>query len=176
MNQIINKHNKKVITKKENNTANECNCRDKDKCKLNGKCMTTNTIYKGVVSTTLNSNKEYIGITEGPWKYRHSVHKTSFKYKDYKARTTLTDYIWKIKENHAEMPIIKWSIIKTAPAYNNISKRCLLCLQEKLCIIEHEDQNNLLNKRSELVNKCLHTNKFLLKNYGKSGLMPPDIT
>ena len=41
----------------------------------------------------------------------------------------------------------------------------MLCLQEKIEIIEDPDQENLLNKRSELVNKCLHANKFLLKNY-----------
>ena len=81
-----------------------------------------------------------------------------------------------MKENYLEMPRIKWSIIKTAPAYNNISRRCLLCLQEKVSIIEHVDQENLLNKRSELVNKCLHTNKFLLKNYVNSRYIPLDLT
>ena len=70
-----------------------------------------------------------------------------------------------MKENYVEMPRIKWSIIKTAPAYNNISKRCTLCLQEKLHIIEFPDQKNLLNRRSELVSKCRHTNKYLLKNF-----------
>ena len=77
----------------------------------------------------------------------------------------MTDYVWRMKEEKAEMPKIKWTIEKTAPAYNNVSKRCMLCLQEKIEIIEHPDQENLLNKRSELVNKCLHANKFLLKNY-----------
>ena len=127
--------------------------------------MQNNTIYKGIATTSTNPDKIYIGITEGPWKQRHSVHKTSFKSKGYEARTTLTDYVWKMKEEQAEMPKIKWSIIKTAPAYNNISKRCALCLQEKLHIIEFPDQKNLLNRRSELVSKCRHTNKYLLKNF-----------
>ena len=174
MKQIINKHNKKLIKRKENTTMNKCNCRKKEECELNGNCLTKNTVYKATATTTSSPGKEYIGITEGPWKHRHAVHKSSFKNKNYKARTTLTDYIWKMKENFAEMPTIKWSIIKTAPAYSNISKRCLLCLQEKLCIIENNNQENLLNKRSELVNKCPHTNKFLLKNYKKSLL--PDVT
>ena len=80
-----------------------------------------------------------------------------------------------MKENHGEMPVVKWTVIKNMPAYNNISRRCLLCLQEKLCIIEHEKQEHLLNKKSELVTKCRHANKFLLKNY-KASSIPPDIT
>ena len=176
MKQIINKHNKKVISKEKKANETNCNCRKKDECKLDGKCMTTNTVYNATAEVTSQPEKHYIGITEGPWKYRHAVHQTSFKYKNYQARTRLTDYVWRMKDSQAEMPVIKWSIIKTAPAYNNISKRCLLCLNEKLCIIEHDDQENLLNKRSELVNKCPHMNKFLLKNYGKSESIPPDLT
>mgnify|MGYP006056151563 CR=1 FL=1 len=61
--------------------------------------------------------------------------------------------------------ILNWSILKTAPAYSNISKRCVLCLQEKFEIIKHPNQNCLLNKKSELISKCRHENKFLLKNY-----------
>ena len=49
------------------------------------------------------------------------------------------------------------------PAYNNISKKCILCLQEKFEIITHLDQENLLNKKSELISKCRHENKLLLK-------------
>ena len=51
------------------------------------------------------------------------------------------------------------------PAYSNISKRCLLCLHEKLAFITFKEQDNLLNKRSALTNKCRHENKFLLSNY-----------
>ena len=175
MKQIINKHNKKVLTKKENKKTDECNCRKKEECELNGNCMRTEVIYKATAATTINPEKTYIGITEGPWKYRHSVHKCSFRNKEYKARTALADYVWKMKENHGEMPVVKWTVIKNMPAYNNISRRCLLCLQEKLCIIEHEKQDHLLNKKSELVTKCRHANKFLLKNY-KAPSIPPDIT
>lgn len=166
MTQIINKHNKKTTSSNETKTTAVCNCRDKEKCPLDGtNCMKTSVVYKGIAETTGNPDKTYIGITEGPWKHRHSVHKTSFKDRNYPARTTITDYVWKMKDEQAEMPNIKWSIEKTAPAYNNISKKCILCLQEKINIIEHPDQKNLLNKRSELINKCRHANKFLLKNY-----------
>ena len=56
-------------------------------------------------------------------------------------------------------------IIKSVTAYPNISKKCHLRLQEKFEILNYPDQNELLNKRSELISKCRHVNKFLLSNY-----------
>ena len=47
----------------------------------------------------------------------------------------------------------------------NISKRCLLCLHEKLLIFNYHNPAELLNKRSELMAKCPQENKFLLSNY-----------
>ena len=40
----------------------------------------------------------------------------------------------------------------------------MLCLNEKLEILEYEG-DNILNKRSELVSKCRHRNKFMLRQY-----------
>ena len=62
------------------------------------------------------------------------------------------------------MPTLKWSIVKLVPPYSNISKICL-CLHQKLKIVNFEDQDHLLNKRSELISKCRHANKYLLRNY-----------
>ena len=62
------------------------------------------------------------------------------------------------------MPTLKWSIVKSVPSYLNISKKCLLCLHEKLDIVNFEDQDHLLNKRSELISKCRHAIKYLLRN------------
>ena len=99
MAQIINKHNKKILSQRTENNNGGCNCADKTKCPLDGKnCLTTNAIYKGETSSTSEENKCYIGLTEGPWKGRHSVHKTSFKNREYKARTVLTEYVWKMKD------------------------------------------------------------------------------
>ena len=45
---------------------------------------------------------------------------------------------------------------------------CKLCLTEKLWIINHINDHNMLNKKSELINKCRHFKKFLLKRgYGR---------
>ena len=44
--------------------------------------------------------------------------------------------------------------------YNN-NKKCYLCLNEKLEIASYKG-DNLLNRRSELIGKCRHQNKFTL--------------
>ena len=44
----------------------------------------------------------------------------------------------------------------------NIRKKCLLCLHEKLAIITHPSQNTQLNKKSE---KSRHEVKHLLSHF-----------
>ena len=163
MGRIIKSHNKKITT---TNTSKklECNCRQKQNCPLNGKCREKNVIYKCVASVPNKPDKVYIGLTEGEWKKRHSQHKTSFKYKKLAKSTALSTYFWETKEKEKIDPILTWSILKSVPAYNNITKRCQLCLQEKLAIISYENPEDLLNKKSEILNKCRHASKFLLKN------------
>ena len=84
----------------------------------------------------------------------------------YSKETTLSKYIWEVKKEYNEMPTLKRSIVKSVLSYSNTSKKkCLLCLQEKLEIINFEDQDHLLNKGYELVSECSHANKYLFCNY-----------
>ena len=46
-------------------------------------------------------------------------------------------------------------------------KKCILCLHEKLEIVNYPHPEELLNKRSELVSKCQHTNKSLQRLQSK---------
>ena len=85
------------------------------------------------------------------------------KIKKYSNGTTLSKYIWDTKEKHQETPTLKWSIVKQVPSYSNITKKCLLCLHEKFEILNYPNPVEMLNKRSELISKCRHSNKFLLK-------------
>ena len=118
-------------------------------------------IYNAQV-TTNNATKNYIGLTEGTFKQRFSQHKATFKHRKYTNSTELSKYIWKLRDNNQDFNI-KWTIISRARPYNNISKRCDLCLTEKLMIIT-ANPNRILNKRSELISKCRHENKFYLRN------------
>ena len=72
--------------------------------------------------------------------------------------TTLSKYVWEVKDKYKETPSLKWSIIKFVQGYGDITKKCLLCLHEKLEIINYPKQEALLNKRSELISKCRYVN------------------
>ena len=161
---IIKSHNKKVLSEKIESVI-PCNCRVKNECPLNGQCQVKDIVYKCTVSTSVKPDRVYLGTAEGFFKTRFYNHNKSFKYRRYENDTTLSKYVWEIKDKHQETPVLKWSIVKSVPAYSNISKKCLLCLHEKLEILNYPNQAELLNKRSELVSKCRHANKFLLANY-----------
>ena len=161
---IIKSHNRNV-TSKDQAIIPPCNCRNKDNCPLNGKCRSSNAVYKCDVITPNQPSKTYIGLAEGEWKKRYNNHTQSITHKRYAKSTTLSSYIWEIKDNHHVTPSLSWSIVKSVPAYSNLTKRCLLCLHEKLAIITYPRPDELLNKRSELISKCRHENKFLLANY-----------
>ena len=125
-------------------------------------------MYRATVTNAVNEDiKKYIGVTdttfkERTFKERHSNHKRDFKYQKYCICTELGKYVWELKEKNIA-PIIKWEIL--SKVYGNPKQNiCILCLTEKLWIINFIHDNNYLNKKSELINKCRHFNKFLLRN------------
>ena len=87
-----------------------------------------------------NSIKYYIGAMEGTFKQRTYAHKFSFSNRKY-SNTTLSACIWKLKDRNIT-PSITWKVIKSAPANNEISWRCLLYFQEKVAIT-HPSQNTI---------------------------------
>ena len=99
----------------------------------------------------------------GTFKQRYYNHQLSLRDKKYRSSTELSKYAWKLKESN-KVHSINWSIYRRAAAYTNNSKRYNLCLAEKLAIIR-TDKSLSLNKRSELVTKCRHENKFYLCNF-----------
>ena len=101
----------------------------------------------------------YLGTAEGDFKKRYYNHTKSFRNKRYTNDTSLSKYIWEIKEKYQENPSLKWSIVKKVPVYYNITKKFLLCLHEKQEIVNYPHPKKLFNKRSGLVCKCRHANK-----------------
>ena len=65
-------------------------------------------------------------------------------------------------------PFMHWSVIDHAKPYKNVSKCCNLCVTEKHHILT--SPVNLIKKRSELVSKSRHVNKFYFVKR-----IPPDI-
>ena len=141
-----------------------CNCRKKNGCPLKNNCFTSSVVYIANVTTESDTiGKNYIGLTEGTFKQRYTQHKLSFRNRNYSNSTELSKHIWTLKDSNTNFTI-NWSILATAPAYSNKTKRCHLCLTEKLYLIRAK-KPYLLNKRSELISKCRHENKFYLANF-----------
>ena len=163
MSKIYKGHNSK-ITSTPCNQLTLSNCREKAECPMDGKCQTIDVVYDCCV-TSSQPEKIYFGLAERKWKQRYCNHKQSFNHKRYSLETTLSSYVWHLKETLDVTPKLKWSIVRCAAPYSNIWKKCLLCLYEKLVIITYPRQHKLLNKRSELFYKCCHENKYLLKNF-----------
>ena len=163
---IIKRHNARIRGEQQggDNQPRYCNCRIPEQCPLSGRCLTNNIVYKATVDTNGDrAPKVYIGSTETPFKQRYANHLTSFRHEKHESRTELSKYIWKLKRE-GNIFRVSWDILKRAPAYSCLSKRCDLCLTEKL-MISSADKPTLLNKRSELVSKCRHQNKFCLARF-----------
>ena len=144
-----------------NDESNQCNCRKKSECPLDGHCLTSNVVYKATVVTD-KSNETYIGLTENHFKLRYRNHLASFKDKRKKNATHLSRYIWTLNEKNIGYDL-KWRILARANSYSNTNKRCNLCIAEKYFII-CKPQLCSLNSRNELVNTCRHARKWCLSN------------
>lgn len=166
MGKFISSHNAQATQAPSTNIDIPCNCINKAACPLNGKCNIQNAAYLAKVNVPgdATKNKEYIGVSEPKCKVRIGNHKKSFNNRRYEKDSELSKYVWTLKDQGVDYSI-GWFILKKTSGYNNKTHTCNLCLTEKLLISEHKDKDKLLNKRSELVSKCRHENKYLLKNF-----------
>ena len=160
---VIRRHNNKILKPTPPTPDKNCNCRKSDTCPLAGACLTDNLIYKAEVEADNIDPKVYIGLTEHSFKSRYNGHTSTFRHRKLANSTTLSKYIWDLKDSGTNYRI-NWSVLKRARAYSAGTKTCNLCLCEKLCILS-ADKRNLLNKRSELINKCRHLNKSQACNF-----------
>ena len=140
-----------------------CNRRQKKACPLDGNCLQPSVIYQATVTRKDNNTTEtYIGLTENDFKTRYRNHTASFRHAKHRNSTELSKHIWTLKDNNIEH-FISWRILSSHSPYNSSSKRCNLCLKEKILIICRPELLTL-NKRNELVSSCRHRNKALLRN------------
>ena len=158
MQTIIQNHNKKTLSNKQEENIKTCNCRNKNNCPLQGKCLTQATIYKASI-THNNNTVHYIGSTEKDFKTRYNGHTQSFRTEYKKNSTKLSQHIW----NHNIDPTtIEWSITQHANPFRPGQKTCDICLSEKLQIINSTKNNNCLNFRNEVARLCPHKAKYML--------------
>ena len=107
--------------------------------------------------TTKHINR---GICETTFKKGYANHKKSLNVEKNENNTKLSTEYWKLANNKLH-PQISWSIKGNYKSYNPNSKRCSLCLHEKLEIVH--DPKEILNKCSEVISQCRHQNKYKLK-------------
>ena len=158
---IISSHNSRVsaptppVPQPEKKT---CNCRRGTTCPLNGNCLESSVVYKATVTAPRKPERYYFGLSEPPFKQRYNGHTYDFRHESERSSTTLAGYIWDLKDEGVEFDI-KWEVHAKAAPYQCGSRRCDLCLAEKVAIASG-DPVKMLNSRSELVSTCRHAAKF----------------
>ena len=163
---IVARHNKRIMANFDKMQAPPqrlCNCRVPANCPLGNRCLTESVVYKASVSATgtVQENKFYLGLTANSMKQRISSHNTSFRNERYRDQTSLSSYIWHLKDLGADFTI-RWSVVRHAQAHRAGDKICSLCLAEKLAILHGSRDKECLNKRNELFSKCRHRNRAVL--------------
>ena len=129
---------------------------------MNGFCLTKSLLYYATINCDKeNYTKLYEGICETTFKKCYANQKKSFNVPNFKNDTKLPTEYWAPKTKQLNSKV-SWQIKRRYNSYNPISRRCNLCLNEKLEILNDQDKN-LLNKRSEIISHCCHQNQFKLK-------------
>ena len=114
---------------------------------MNGKCLSKCIVYKAEIEA--NNNKlTYYGASESEFKSRHNNNSKSFRSRRYGNDSELSKYIWKPKDSNTNYAL-KWSIASYASESEFVTR---------------SEPKVLLIKRTELISKCRHRNKFLISN------------
>ena len=157
---IISGHNMSV-TKIEEPVTRECNCRDREQCPLDNKCLSDNIIYEGtVVSHPEEDERDYRGLCSTKWKDRWAVHNQHMNHREHRTKCELAKYVWGLKDENKAFDI-SWKILKKVRG-KMVGGACRLCTTEKLFIIEHPNKSRLLN--SHCIEKCRHGDKYMLSS------------
>ena len=128
--------------------------------------MTKEIIYEAGITPLQNDDfgvRKYIGLCGSTFKERLRNHEQTFSKVDLKRKTTLSSYVWDLKEESMNFDI-KWKILKKSKGYSPVSRLSRLCLDERTIILKNSSNPTYLNKRTELFGKCRHRNKWLLGN------------
>ena len=120
---------------------------------MTGLCLKLNILYQPTrkCSDSKYEQKSYKGICETTFKKRYANHKKSFNLIKSNIDAILSIEYWTLKQKQ-KAPRITWGIKGQSKAYNPTLKKCNICLNEKLAIIDDLDKN-LLNKWSEIISQ-----------------------
>ena len=93
-----------------------------------------------------NDKKVYVNSTQSPFKQRYYDHKSSFTHEIYRLKTSLSNYVWEVKNKLGIDPILKWEIMKRCRRYKGVDRYCKLCMEEKLTIATYNKLRKCLTK------------------------------
>ena len=147
------------------NNNKTCNCSkaNRSTCPLKGNCLVCCLVYRATVTRLDNCNCEtYTGVTAGTFKcrwYGHCHDMTHRPSEEHKG-TTLSNYIWKLKDQDIQYSL-DWDVVTKSADYNPATGICRVCLEEKFFIM-FCPEGATLNQRSEFFTHCRHFHKFLL--------------
>ena len=130
---------------------------------MNCACLKESLVYYSTIGCNHKNYKPklYKESYGTSFKKRYRNHKKPFNVPLYKHDTTLSTKHWNSKTKQLN-PRIAWKMKRIYKPYNPISKRCNLCLTERLKILDDPDKN-LLNK---IIFHCRQKNKYRLKTLG----------
>ena len=143
----------------------ECNCDKTHPCPLENNCNRSDVVYRVTVESSQpeHNGKYYIG-SAGEFKERWANHMHTFRNRLTKQECTLKDLVWKLKDEQVDFTL-KWEILKQSKSYKPGDSFCLLCMEEKLYIMDNAKNSKSINKDLMINEKCLHKNKFVLNNW-----------
>ena len=112
--QSIANHNKAILSKEKikEEQIKICNCRNRTLCPLQGNCLQKGLVYQATVTQTNTMREDiYIGIIENEFKTRYNQHSPSFRLSHKSSATSLSEHIWKLKENNTDHAVT-WRILE----------------------------------------------------------------
>ena len=71
MEMIIKSRNKQLLNQQQRTqepATRQCDCRSKESCPLQGRCLTSFTVYRATLRAETGEEHQYIGMTEGTFK------------------------------------------------------------------------------------------------------------
>ena len=118
-----------------------------------------------MVNHSNDEEKVFFRLADTNFKERYRNNIRDFKNQEYKNSTELAKYMWQLKRYNISF-YVKWKIITKVYGSPN-PLLCELCLTEKLSISNFINDGNMLHKRSELLSRCRHLKKHLLRKVKK---------
>jgi hypothetical protein len=164
MKQAIVGQNKKLLKPEAGQDQDNCNCRPRDSCPLQNKCLETNIIYQATVTESIYQEppkvETYAGLCSTTFKKRYTGHRFTFAHLKAASETTLSTHIWDLKNRGASFNI-KWKILDRGQPFNPATRTCQLCTKEKFYIL-FKPELTTLNSRNELGAHCRHKKTSLV--------------